>query len=137
MSKYDNIINLPHYELKNHRRMSMDSRAAQFSPFAALTGYSEAVKETARLTNNKRDISEDMKSIIDMKLQIIGENIKGRPEINVLYFEADKRKNGGEYIEYSGNVKRIDTVEEVMIFTTNKKIYLKNIYDITSETLKI
>lgn len=137
MSRYDNIINLPHYELKNHPRMSIESRSAQFAPFSALTGYSDEVVETARLTNKKVIISEDMKTIIDMKLQTIEEHIKEKPEISILYFEKDKRKSGGEYIEYTGNIKRIDRVEQKMIFIDNKKIDLKEIYDISAEFIKI
>lgn len=137
MSKYDKIINLPHYELKNHKRMSVESRSAQFAPFSALTGYSDEVVETARLTNKKVIISDDMKTIIDMKLQIVTENIKSRPEITILYFEKDKKKSGGEYIEYTGNIKRIDTVEQKMIFVDNKKINLKDIYDLSAEFIKI
>ena len=71
MSKYDEIINIPHFDPINHKRMSMSERSAQFSPFAALTGYSESVKETARLTKGKKELSEDMKYEIDMKLQLI------------------------------------------------------------------
>lgn len=136
MSKYENIINLPHYELKNHQRMSMESRAAQFSPFAALTGYSESVKETARLTDKERDLSEDMKSKIDMKLQLIEEHINERPEITVLYFVKDKKKSGGEYLEYTGNVRRIDIVNKNVIFTDKRIIHLDDIYEINTELIK-
>lgn len=130
MSKYDNIINLPRYELKNHKRMSMESRAAQFSPFAALTGYSESVKETARLTNEKIVLSDDMKSKIDMKLQLIEEHINERPEITIIHFVKDLKKSGGDYFEYTGNVRRIDKVGSKIIFADKKVIYLNDIYDI-------
>lgn len=130
MNKYESIINLPHYELKNHERMTMESRAAQFSPFAALTGYSESVKETARLTDNKIELSEDMKNNIDMKLQIIDDNIKEKPEITILYFVKDQKKNGGKYIEYIGNVKKIDKVDKTLYFYDKTKISLYDILDI-------
>lgn len=132
MSKYDDIINLKHYEPK-HPRMSRYARSAQFAPFAALTGYDEQVKETARLTNKKIELSEDMKYVIDMKLQLIEEHIKEQPEVTILYFEKDKRKSGGKYLEYTGNIKRIDNIEQLLIFKNNKKIFLENIYDITYE----
>ena len=136
MSKYDSIINLPHYELKNHKRMSTYSRAAQFSPFAALTGYSDSVKETARSTDKERNLSEDMKSKIDMKLQLIEEHIKERPKITVLYFVKDKKKSGGEYLEYTGNVRRIDIVGRNIIFVDKKIINLEDIYEINTEFMK-
>lgn len=136
MSKYDNIINLPHYELKNHKRMSMESRAAQFSPFAALTGYSDSVKETARLTDSERNLSEDMKSKIDMKLQLIEEHINEKPEITILYFVKDMKKTGGKYLEHTGNVRRIDIVNKNIIFTDKKTICLDDIYDLNAEFIK-
>lgn len=136
MSKYDNIINLQHYELKNHTRMSIESRSAQFAPFSALTGYSDAVIETARLTNEKIEMSEDMKTIVDMKLQVIGGHIKEKPEISVLYFAKDQKKSGGEYIEHTGNIKRIDMINQIMFFTDGLKINLNTIYDINAEFLK-
>lgn len=136
MSKYDKIINLPHYELKNHTRMSIENRSAQFAPFSALTGYSDEVKETARLTNKEILMSEDMKSIMDMKLQIVDSHIKEKPEITILYFIKDKKKSGGEYVEYTGNIKRIDTINQAMDFTDGLKINLKDILDINAEFIK-
>ncbi len=136
MSKYDNIINLPHYELKNHKRMSMESRAAQFSPFAALTGFSDSVKEIARLTDKERDLSEDMKSKIDMKLQLIEEHLNERPEITILYFVKDKKKSGGEYLEYTGNIRRIDIANKKIIFIDKKIICLDDIFDINAKFIK-
>ena len=130
MNKYDNIINLPHYELKNHKRMPIESRAAQFSPFSALTGYSESLKETARLTDKKIELSDDMKYIIDMKLQTIEEHIKEQPQITISYFQKDSKKDGGKYLEYSGVVKRIDSVEKKIIFIDKKTISLFDILDI-------
>ena len=135
MSKYDNIISLPHYEPKYHKRMSIYNRSAQFSPFAALTGYEDAVKETARLTDSKIEISEELMDIINMKLQIIESHIKDKPEITITYFESDKRKNGGKYLDYGGNLKRIDIMNGFILFEDNKKISLNNIIDIKSELL--
>ncbi len=136
MNKYENIINLQHYELKNHKRMSMESRAAQFSPFAALTGYSESVKETSRLTKEKIILSEDMKSKLNMKLQIIEEHIKELPEINILYFIEDKKKSGGEYKEYTGKVRRIDKIEKKIVFVDKTIISLFDIVNIKADFIK-
>ncbi len=136
-NKYDDIINLKHHTSSRYPRMSIYKRAVQFAPFAALTGYSEAIKETARLTHKKIEISEDMKKIIDMKLQIIDEHIKERPEIKIMYFEEDKMKAGGEYIEYTGNLKRLDMLKQVMIFTGGLKVNINNIFDIKTDLLKI
>lgn len=130
MNKYDDIINLPHYELKNHKRMSMESRAAQFAPFAALTGYSEAVSETARITDKKHELDEDTKKDINKKLQLIDENIKNKPLIKIIYFVPDKRKNGGKYVSYVGNVKKLDNVNKKIIFKDDNKIKFNDIMDI-------
>ena len=96
-------------------------RAQQFVPFAALTGYSDEVSEAGRLTSNKITMIDDIKDCIDMKLQLINEHIKEKPLVTVLYFEKDKKKNGGKYLEYTGNLKSIDLVEKVLIFTDKFK----------------
>ena len=133
MSEYDSIINLPHYELKYHKRMSIDNRAAQFSAYDALTGYSELVKETARLTKSKKELSEDNKNDIDSKLHIIKKYINEKPKITVVYFKKDMRKTGGNYLEYTNIVKRIDDIEKVIIFMDKTKIKIENIIDIKGE----
>ena len=130
MNKYDEIINIPHFDPKNHKRMSIMERAAQFSPFAALTGYSDSVKETARLTKNKKELSEDMKYEIDMKLQLIEEHLKEKTEVSVLYFIKDKKKSGGDYKEFTGVIRRIDKVNDKIIFIDKTIIDLKDIIDI-------
>ena len=122
MSKYDEIINISHFDPVNHERMSMKERAAQFSPFAALTGYSESVKETARLTHGKKELSEDMKYEIDMKLMLINDHIKEKPEVSVLYFIKDKKKSGGDYSEFTGIIRRIDKVNGKIIFVDKTNI---------------
>lgn len=136
MSKYDEIINLPHFEPKYHKRMSIYNRSAQFAPFAALTGYNDAVKETARLTDSKIDLSEEVISMINLKLQIIETYIKERPNISVIYFESDKRKSGGKYLEYNGNIKRIDSINNTLLFEDGMKISINNLVDINSQLIK-
>jgi len=130
MSKYDEIINIPHFDPKNHERMSMTERAAQFSPFAALTGYSESVKETARLTKGKIELSEDMKYEIDNKLQLIEDHLKEKTEVSILYFIKDKKKSGGDYKEYTGVIRRIDKVNGKIIFMDKTIIDLNDVIDI-------
>lgn len=130
MSKYDDIINLEHYELKYHTKMSMESRAAQFAPFAALTGYSEEIKEVSRLTDDRIDMFDDYKLIIDRKLQEIKEHINERLKVSVIYFIKDNKKKGGKYIEYIGVVRRIDLVNKIIVFIDGKKINIKDILDI-------
>ena len=105
MSKYDDMINLPHYELKNHKRMSIESRSAQFAPFSALTGYEDEVKETARLTDKEISLTNDQKLIIDEKLRYIKDK---DIRVKVVYFIKDKLKSGGKYFEKYGVVKKID-----------------------------
>ncbi len=132
MSKYDDIINLDHYELKYHKKMSMESRAAQFAPFAALTGYSEEIKEVSRLTDDRIDMFDDYKLIIDRKLQEIKEHINERLKVSVIYFIKDNKKKGGKYIEYIGIIRRIDLVNKVIIFIDGKRIDIKDILDINN-----
>ena len=127
--KYDDIINLENPKLK-HPRMSIYNRAAQFSPFAALTGYEDAVKETARLTDKKIIIDEETKVLLDTKLQYINSIIKEKPYITITYFIKDKFKNGGSYNTYSNNIKRIDNLKKEIVFLDNKKISISDIIDI-------
>lgn len=136
MNNYDDIINLPHYESKTRKRMSLEARSAQFAPFAALTGYDDKVKETARRTEKKIELSDEEYSIINSKLQIIKEHIKEQPEINFTIFIKDKLKDGGKYEEVKGKVRRIDEINEEIILVDKTKISMKNIYDINGEIIK-
>lgn len=136
-NKYNDIINFPHHVSKKYPRMSIEMRSAQFAPFSALTGYSDEITETARITNKEIKISEDMKNIIDMKLQIIDEHIKELPKIKVIYFVKDKLKTGGKYIEHIGNLKRIDKVHQELVFSDKFKINICNVFDIQTELLNI
>ena len=131
ISKYDDIISLPHHVSKKHPQMSIEARSAQFAPFAALTGHSDAIKETARLTNERIEIDEELKAIIDNKLQIIQEQISSRPEVSITYFMPDEKKNGGEYVTVVGNVKKIDKYKQVIILTDNTVIPINEMIDVT------
>lgn len=136
MNNYEDIINLNHYNPKFHPRMSIYNRSAQFAPFAALTGYDEAIIETARITDEKIELNDDLRTFIDMKLHIIEEHIKEKSIVKILYFEKDKRKQGGKYIEYSGIVKRIDLINKFIIFEDKFKIGLEVILNIDADFIK-
>ena len=126
--KYDDIINLEHHVSSVYSRMSIMNRAAQFAPFAALTGYGDEIKEASRIVDNKIDISDDLKKEINNKLLIIERMI--RPYIMVTYFVNDKKKDGGEYITISNIVKRIDLYNGEILFTDKTKILINDIIDI-------
>lgn len=127
---YKDILYLEHHTSLNHPRMSLINRAGQFSPFSALTGYDDKVKETARYTDSEIYLDEEKEEIIRNKLNIIEENIKNNMEITITYFVKDKRKSGGEFKTISGIVKKIDTFKNEIIFTDKNKISLDNIIDI-------
>ena len=130
---YDDIINLPHYVSKKHPQMSIEARSAQFAPFSALTGYDEAIKETARLTDKRIEIDDGLKIILNNKLQYILENLKAKPEIIFTYFVYDDKKTGGKYVEKIGIVKKIDMVEQYVMLIDKTKIPILEIINITGE----
>ena len=130
MSKYDDIINLPHPEPKNHQRMSLENRAAQFSPFAALTGHNEAIKETERLTDSKIELAEDTITDINRTLMWIRDNIKSRPQAVVTYFVPDYKKMGGKYITATVNIVKIDEVNNAIVTADEVTIAVHNILEI-------
>lgn len=130
--RYDDIIHLPHHVSKTRPQMSMMDRAAQFSPFAALTGYDAAIKETGRLTDEKIELGEETKAVLDRKQRYLSDMISVQPEITVTYFLPDERKSGGTYLSVTGKLKRIDEYERMMILTDGKKTPLDDIMDIES-----
>ena len=136
MNNYEDIINLPHHVSKKHPQMSMWSRSAQFAPFAALTGYDEAVKETARLTDRRIDIDEGLKNILNNKLQYILDNKTLQPEITFTYFVYDNKKEGVKYIEKTGLVKKIDLNEKYIMLKDKTKISIDEIINITGDILE-
>lgn len=111
---YEDIIGLPHHVSSKRPQMSMLDRAAQFSPFAALTGYDDAIQETGRLTDMKIEIGEEAREALDRKQQYLQEIIADRPEITITYFLPDERKAGGSYTSLTGTLKRIDYYERVL-----------------------
>ena len=99
---YDDIIYLPHHVSKRHPQMSLYNRAAQFAPFAALTGYEEAIIETARLTAPKVDMMEDNQQLLDRKLVLLSHSLREQPTVSITYFQPDKKKSGGQYLTITG-----------------------------------
>lgn len=134
---YDDIINLPHHVSDSRPQMSRASRAAQFSPFAALTGYDAAVSETARLTDEKLEPDEDTKAKINLCLQIIIDHIDEHPTVSITYFKPDERKSGGAYITQNCVVRRIDEYERVVISIDGSKIPIDDIYGIEGDLTRM
>ena len=135
--QYDDIINLPHHISKKHPQMSLFARSAQFAPFAALTGYEDAVKETARETYERIEIEDELKSILDSKLQIILGQIKNKPGISFTYFIADSKKDGGKYVVVTGLVKKVDLYNQYIYLADNTEIPINEIIDISGEIFKV
>jgi len=127
---YDDIIHLPHHVSTTHPHMTIIDRAAQFSPFAALTGYDGAIKETARLTQERIELDEYMKDVLSDKLQTIAERLKEHPEIVITYFQPDVKKIGGAYVTASGTVKKIDAYERIVVMADNTFISIDEIISI-------
>ena len=128
--KYDDIIDLPHPTSQNHPRMSLHDRAAQFSPFAALTGYEDAIRETARLTDNWVQLSEDKKQELDEKLRQLIADRERTESVTIIYFQPDDRKEGGSYVTVTGQIKKIDDCSQKSFLTDGTKIDLGRIVDI-------
>ncbi len=135
--KYEDIINLPHHISKKHPQMTMESRAAQFAPFAALVGYEDAVEETARLTTKRIELNEEEKNILDMKLQMLKEqmHVQIYPEISIMYFVPDLKKDGGKYIKISGTIKKIDEYKQLLILDDKTEIPISEIISIVGDSL--
>ena len=131
MNKYDDIINLPHHVSKTRKPMSLYNRAAQFAPFAALTGYDDAIEETARLTETKVELSDELKNDLNQKINFIKNNIKVHPEITIKYFVLDNKKSGGIYKSLTSIIKKVDDFNKCFIFADNTNVYFDDIISIT------
>ena len=132
MNNYTDIINLKR-PVSNHNHLSIESRASQFSPFAALTGYDNEVKETARITDKRIDIDDGLREMLNAKLNYLNDHIKENPNISITYFAKDPKKEGGKYLTKQGIIKRIDTVNEIIKFNDNASIPMNDIINITSD----
>ena len=133
--RYDDIINLPHHQSRERAHMSLHDRAAQFAPFAALTGHEEAIEETARLTDEKITLDETAIEKINEKLNEISNHLPKKKTVSITYFKPDKRKSGGAYLTDIGTVKKIDEVEKVVIMDSGMKISMEQIIEIEMEAL--
>ena len=129
MSKYDDIIDLPRPK-SAHEPMPMSDRAAQFSPFAALTGYEDAIGETARLTDARVELGESAVEELERKLTDLAAHISERPEISVTYFVPDARKEGGAYVTRTGKLKRIDELGRELVFADGARIAVGDIISV-------
>ena len=128
--RYDDIIELPHHVSERHPQMSLSDRAAQFSPFAALVGFDAAILETARLTDKKRELSEERKQEIGRQLTRLRAGIRTDPTVTVVFFEEDGRKEGGTYRTVTGAVRKIDPDSGVLEFTDGTKIPFDDIFSL-------
>lgn len=137
LNQYDDIINLPHHVSSERKRMSQRDRAAQFSPFAALTGYDAEVKETARLTDEKLELDDYTISRIDSCLQILIDNAQERPTISIAFYKADARKSGGTYVTVSGDFRRIDESNHTVVLTDGTTIPIEDIYTIEGNFFRL
>lgn len=128
--KYADIFHMPHHVSTKRPQMSQRDRAAQFAPFAALTGHDEAIKETARLTDEKIELDESTLAILNDKLQIILDNLEAEPVVTITFFKADTKKAGGAYIEHSGVIRKVDDYERTVVFMDKAVIPIEDILDI-------
>ncbi len=133
LHRYDDIIDRPNPTSPRHPRMSLQDRAAQFSPFAALTGHEAAIRETARLTQEMRELSEEEQAKLNDKLQVIREHLGQDISVTFTYFKPDDRKEGGVYATHTGEVKRVNDVEHTIILADGMVIPTQHIREIESD----
>ena len=132
-SKYNEIMSLPHHVSKTHPQMPMSDRAAQFSPFAALTGYDSAIRETGRLTDERIELDEEALMALNMRYQLLMDSLKESPEGRITYFKPDERKSGGAYLTVSGIVKKVDDYERMITMRDGVVIPLDDVLMIEGE----
>lgn len=134
--RYDDMLDLPHYQDPHRPHMTRAERAAQFMPFAALTGHGDAIRETARLTEEKAELSESEMEALDLRLQVVSMQPEGTAEISIVYFQPDSMKKGGKYSEITGVLKKIDTYKRDLVFCDGVRIPIENIVDIRSDIFR-
>lgn len=127
---YSDIIDMPHHTSKVHPRMSMHERSAQFSPFRALTGHEEAISETSRIVDKKLELDEYQLATINRCLNEIKDHIKSFPEVIMVHFVKDTKKDGGIYLTIAKKVKKIDDYEKYILFQDGTKVKFEDIYNI-------
>lgn len=126
--QYDDIINMIHHVSMTRSHMSALDRAAQFSPFAALTGHDAAIKETARLTNERIDLDENSKELLDEKLLILQEHLEEQPKVSITYFKQDEKKSGGEYQSVTNKITKLNEYENTILLEDGTIIPIKDVY---------
>lgn len=131
--KYDDILYLPHPTSAKHPRMPTSDRAAIFSPFAALTGHGDAIQETARLTETRIELDEDTKAVLDLKQQILADKIDEWPEVSVVWFRPDEKKDGGQYVTTTGQLKKVDDIERTLRLVDGTTIPLDDVLELRSD----
>ena len=125
--RYDDIIGLPHPTSQRHPRMPIRERAAIFSPFAALSGHGAAIAETARLTERRMELDEDTKAELDRRQAVLLAHIGEQPEVAVTWFQPDEKKDGGTYVTTTGRLKKLDTVQRVLVLLDGTSIPLEDV----------
>lgn len=125
---YDDIINMPRHISSKHPQMKIIDRAAQFAPFAALTGHKESINEASRITDSKKELDENQKEILNNKLNYILLNLDKLLEIKITYFQADLKKLGGKYVTVLASIKKIDEYNKVLVLNNGKKIKIDDLY---------
>lgn len=131
MNEYDDIINLPRHISKERPSMSMRDRAAQFAPFSALTGYDDAIDETARLTDTKMILADEEIEKINSQLVYIGERLSEKIKVVLVYFKRDERKSGGEYVRFNGFIRAVNGHEKLVVLDNGQRISIEDIYSIS------
>lgn len=135
--QYGDIIHLPHKQSDTRPHMAVSDRAAQFAPFAALVGYDDAVRETARLTDSRRELSESELEDLNYKLNYLKEHLADEPEVTITYFQADEKKSGGAYCTCTGIVRKIDDFEHTILLHSGDKIFINDVVAIDSKKLTV
>lgn len=129
-NRYDEIMGLPHHVSKTRPQMPLSDRAAQFAPFAALTGYDSAIKETGRLTDERIELDEEALTALNRKYQLLMDTLDDAPEVTIIYFQPDERKAGGQYVSATGTVKKVDTFGRRILLQDGTRIPLDSVYDL-------
>lgn len=133
--RYDDIIDLPHPVSRTHAPMPQRDRAAQFSPFAALTGYDEVIKETARTTGRKRTVDEQRQSELNRCFSILRKEEGTAPAVCITFFVSDERKDGGEYVTLVSKIRKVDDINGKLLLFGGESVEMSDVWDIQSELL--
>ena len=129
---YEDIVNLPHHVSRNRPQMPLRDRAAQFAPFAALTGYGEAIDETARWTEERREMDENERAVLDSRLRFLSTRLEEQPQVEIEHFVPDSRKDGGAYVRTEGRLTAISSSSRTLMLIDGTVINLDNITAIES-----